>query len=86
MYHPLCPCGDHMPLLYSLSCTSVLVSSGDMGLRLKPNSSFSCAQANSFGFNIDGRRRLSVISACSRRRSQFYIGKSGSVAQSPAMK
>ena len=27
-----------------------------------------------------------MISACSRRRSQFCIGKSGSVAQIPAMK
>ena len=57
-----------------------------MGVQLKSNSPFSCAYANSLGFNLDECRRLIVISDCSRRRSQLCIGKSGSVTQIPARK
>ena len=57
-----------------------------MGVRVKSNFPFSYAWANSLGFNLDGHRRFIVISACSSRRSQFCIGKSGSIAQSPKMK
>ena len=75
-----------MPLLCGLSCNRVLVIGRAMGVQLKSNSPFSCAYANSLGFNLDGRRRLSVIYSCSSRQSQFCFGKSGSVTQSHAMK
>ena len=57
-----------------------------MGVRLKSNSPFSSTYTDSLGFNLYGSRRLSVVSDCSNRWSQFRIRKYGSVAQSPAMK
>ena len=57
-----------------------------MGLRLKSTSPFSCMQDNSLEFNLEGRSRFSVISACLSRQTQFCIRKSGSVAHSHTMK
>ena len=45
----------------------------------------SWAYTERLGFNIEGRIKLSVISAYSNRRSQFCMEKSGSVEKIPTM-
>ena len=47
---------------------------------------FHCAYDESLGFILEGRIRLSEISACSRRRSQFCIGNYGPIDHTPAVK
>ena len=57
-----------------------------MGVLLWSNVIFSWTYAKSLGFSIEGRSKFSVISTCSKRRSQFFMGDYGSVEQKPAMK
>ena len=57
-----------------------------MGVWLKSNVPFNCVCAVFLCLNIEGRSRLSVISACSRRQSQFVIGNLVSVEHSPIIR
>ena len=56
------------------------------GVRLKLNSPLRRLHPVSLGLIRDGRRRFRVISACSRRVSHWFKGKSGYVLQIPATK
>ena len=85
-YQPSCPCGAQVPLFCGLSCNRVLFPGGDIGVLLYSNLQLSWAYDDSLGLSLDERSKLSVISACSTRRSQFCTRKSGSVEQRPAMK
>ena len=44
------------------------------------------AYDESLGFSLEGRSKFSVISACFKRRSHFFMGESMYVEQRPAMK
>jgi hypothetical protein len=57
-----------------------------MGVRLKSKLPFSCAQAESFGFRREPRKRLRLIMAWGSRRSHKWSRKSLSTLQRPAMK
>ena len=58
---------------------------GGMGVLLQSNVPLSWAYTESLVLSIEGRRKLSVISACSNRQCQLYMGKSGSLEQIPEM-
>ena len=74
-----------MSRFWGLYCTKVLAPGGVMGLQLKSNILFNCTYTNIFGSSLEICTRLSVISTCSNRQSQFYMGKLISLDQSPAM-
>ena len=56
-----------------------------MGVLLQSNVPLSWAYTESLVLSIEGRSKLSVISACSNRQCQLYMGKSGSLEQIPEM-
>ena len=70
-YQSLCQCEYHVIFMCSFSWTGLLVPGRFMGVRLESNTPFSCAYADSLGFNLERRRILRVISTCS---SQFLWG------------
>ena len=47
---------------------------------------FNWAYIESLVLSLKGRSKFSIISACSKRRSQFCMGKSGYVEKIPAIK
>ena len=57
-----------------------------MGVLLYSMVPFSWTYYESLGLSLEGRSKFSVISACSKRRSQFFMGKSRFVEKSPVMK
>ena len=57
-----------------------------MGVASKLNGPLKCSQAEMLSRSNDCRRRLTVISACGRRRSHLCLGKDGSTLARIEMK
>ena len=85
-YHPSVPCGSQDLRCAGFSWIKILVPGGAMGVRLKSKGPSNMVWADIFGFRRAGRNMLSVVVACGMSRSQRWVGKVGSVLQSPAIK
>ena len=57
-----------------------------MGVLFLSKVLFSFTYAEILGFSLEGRSKFSLISSCSKRRYQFFMGNYKSVEQIPAMK
>ena len=57
-----------------------------MGVWLKSNAPSICTYAYILGFNLEGSRRLKVISACSSRWYNVFMRKLAYVENNPVMK
>ena len=68
------------------ACVMTLHPGGPMGVASKLYGPLKCSQAEMSGCSSDWRRRLTVISACRRRRSHLFRGKAGSTLARMARK
>ena len=60
MYQPSITLSDQLPLTPGFSCMTILVPGGASGVALKPKEPYTCEWAESYGFILEPRRRLSA--------------------------
>jgi hypothetical protein len=75
MYHPYCPCGEHVRLRLGVSCAMIMVPGGAMGALLYSYCPSKCVAGDIFGFILYVRSMLSVRIACGSNLSHRCIGK-----------